>query len=347
MGDGEGERDPPAFEENVHCPSKCPYTMGIYFDNSQQFTMKCRSPVSACRGKGNRGIICSNKRDCSSTGQSDGFLNRRLGVRFSPVPPGNGENEMESEDDMKETAQARAAQGMRPDRPPKEPKTPEELAAIAFLDRLRTGEGETAPENLPRACVVEIVDYVEIPKANERYALATVSAGKGRQWKLCIGRYYLEKGMRALFLTADAAIPAQEVERYRDSDVTKLKERVYRYGFGVKERRWVPFVKRGVYRHNCGVLYPLDNFGELAGQAPGTDCSALLHLESAAELQARQNRPRPNPSAVGAVSFAPSRKGASKRASRGKSDSAVAQAKAFLAKVRLHRARFLAEMREK
>ena len=27
------------------------------------------------------------KRDCSSTGQSGGFLNRRLGVRFSPVPP--------------------------------------------------------------------------------------------------------------------------------------------------------------------------------------------------------------------------------------------------------------------
>lgn len=255
---------------------------------------------------------------------------------------------MESDDDkMNETVEARAAQDMRPDRPPKEPKTPEELAAIAFLDRLRAGEGETMPENLPRACVVEIVDYVEIPKANERYALATVSAGKGRRWKLCISRYYLEKGMRALFLTEDAAIPAQDVERYRDLDVTKLKERVYRYGFGVKERRWVPFVKRGLYRYNCGVLYPLDHFGELEGQSLGADCSAILRLESAAELKARQSRPRPNPSAGGSVSFAPSQKGASKRASRGKNDSAVAQAKAFLAKVRRHRARFLAEMRGK
>lgn len=41
----------------------------------------------------------------------------------------------------------------------KQEKTPEDLAAIACLDRLRNGEGESMPANLPRACVVEVTDY--------------------------------------------------------------------------------------------------------------------------------------------------------------------------------------------
>ena len=38
-------------------------------------------------------------------------------------------------------------------------KTPEELAEIAYLDRLRTCEGEEMPVGLPLACIVKVVGY--------------------------------------------------------------------------------------------------------------------------------------------------------------------------------------------
>ena len=61
----------------------------------------------------------------------------------------------------------------------KTPKTPEELAAIAYLDKLRTCEGEAMPAGLPLACFVKVVAYEEIPKACEQYAMATVEGATG------------------------------------------------------------------------------------------------------------------------------------------------------------------------
>ena len=49
-------------------------------------------------------------------------------------------------------------------------KTPEELAEIAYLDKLRTCVGEEMPIDLPLACVVKVVGYEEVPKAGEQYA---------------------------------------------------------------------------------------------------------------------------------------------------------------------------------
>ena len=67
-------------------------------------------------------------------------------------------------------------------------------------------------------------------------------------------------------------------ERFDNLDVCKLHDRVFRFGFGVKERRKIPFVKRNIYRNNCGVLYPLDDFRELSKARAGDVCAAKLRL---------------------------------------------------------------------
>ena len=173
----------------------------------------------------------------------------------------------------------------------KHEKTPEDLAAIAYLDRLRNGEGEAMPVNLPRACVVEVTDYEEVPKANEKYAMVAVTDGT-RSWKMCINRYYLDAGMRALFVSEDAAIPIDD-ERFDNLDAVKLKERVFNFGFGVKVRHFVVHVKHVIYRFNCGILYPLDDFHEILDAPLGTDVSARLRIDSLADLQAHLSAPRP------------------------------------------------------
>ena len=200
----------------------------------------------------------------------------------------------------------------------KPPKTPEELAEIAYLDKLRTCEGEEMPVGLPLACIVKVIGYEEVPKANECYAMATVEGWDGLTWRVCIRRYYLEEGMRALFVSSDALLPEGD-ERFDNLDVCKLHDRVFRFGFGVKERRKVPFVKRNVYHNNCGVLYPLDDFRELSNARIGDVCAAKLRIESAEDLQRRAAAPQPKKKAV----FQPKPV---------KDD--------FLAKLRLHRKRY-------
>ncbi len=164
-------------------------------------------------------------------------------------------------------------------------RTPEDLAAIAYLDRLRSGEGETAFSNPPLACIVRVIAYEEIPKANERYALATLRGPDGREWKMSILRYFLEEGMNALFVSKDAAMPDEE--RYRNRDVARTKVRVYKFGFGVKARRLLPIVNRSIYLFNCGLLYPLDDFPELSKLKPGQMCATRLGIDSAADLRDR------------------------------------------------------------
>ena len=202
----------------------------------------------------------------------------------------------------------------------KPPKTPEELAEIAYLDRLRACEGEAMPVGLPLACVVKVVGYEEIPKAGEQYAMATVEGRGGQTWRMCIRRYYLEDGMRALFVSYDALLPEAD-ERFDNLDVCKLHDRVFRFGFGVKVRRKTPFVKRNVYRNNCGVLYPLGDFRELLETNLGDDCAAALKIESTEDLR-RRAALQPKKTAV----FQP-------KAKRSLKDD-------FLAKLRLHRKRY-------
>lgn len=174
----------------------------------------------------------------------------------------------------------------KPEKPPKPPKSPEELAAIALLDRLRSGDGDVKPVGLPLACVVKVVHSFDVPKANERYAMVTVEGGGGRTWRLCVFRGYLEPGMRALFVSEDAALPMDDA-RFDRFEVCKLRERVYRFGFGVKERRRIPSVRRGIYQINCGVLYPLDDFHELLNARVGDVCAEILHIDSAEALHQR------------------------------------------------------------
>ena len=175
-------------------------------------------------------------------------------------------------------------------RPPKPPKTPEDLAAIAFLDSLRTGNGETPPEGLPLACIVRIEERVDVPKAHEAYALVRVAGPAGRTWRLCVFRSAARVGERALFIHSDAALPVED--RYRNSDVCTVKEKVYKFGADGNERRLLPHVKRHIYGANSGVLYPLALFPELAYRGVGEDVTATLCIESADRLKKLQTVPR-------------------------------------------------------
>ena len=178
----------------------------------------------------------------------------------------------------------------RPKRPKMPPKTAKDLASIAYLDKLRSGEGEKAPENLPLACIVKVVDYEEVPKANELYAMVRVEGPDGRTWRMCAYRDSVKVGRNYLFVSANAALPVEE--RWRNPDVCTVKEKVYKYGFGVKVRRLLPHVKRNIYRHNSGVLYPVSDFKELKGKRVGMVVAALLKLENAEEMKMRQNQPK-------------------------------------------------------
>ena len=180
--------------------------------------------------------------------------------------------------------------GCEAEKPKKPEKSPEELAAIALLDRLRSGDGDVKPVGLPLACVVKIVDSFDVPKANERYAMVTVEGRGGRTWRMCVFRGYLEPGMRALFVSEGAALPMDDA-RFDRFEVCKLRERVYRFGFGVKERRRIPSVRRGIYHINCGVLYPLDDFHELLDAHVGDVCTEILHIDSAEDLHLRTLSP--------------------------------------------------------
>ena len=178
----------------------------------------------------------------------------------------------------------------RPRWPKRPPKTAEDLAAIAYLDKLRSGNGEKAPENLPLACIVKVVDYEEVPKANELYAMVRVEGPEERTWRMCAYRESVKVGRNYLFVSENAALPVEE--RWRNPDVCSVKEKVYKYGFGVKVRRLLPHVKRNIYRHNSGVLYPVSDFKELKGKRAGMVVSTLLKLEDAEEMKMRQNQPK-------------------------------------------------------
>ena len=172
-------------------------------------------------------------------------------------------------------------------------KTPEELAQIAFLDRLRSGEGERMPVCLPLACVVKIVRYEELPKAHECYALATVRGPGDREWKLTVNRHYLEEGVNALFVSDAATMPVEE--RYANRVAARVKLRVFKIAPGRKEYRYLLHVHRNIYRYNCGVLYPLRDFPELKRERVGAICTLKLGMETLAEVRKRALKPQPEP----------------------------------------------------
>ena len=194
--------------------------------------------------------------------------------------------EVTAQDDA---ATADAAES-RPKWPKRPPKTEADLAAIAVLDELREARGETLPPNLPLACIVKVTEYVDVPKANEAYAMVRVTGHGGASWRLCVRRGTVKAGKNFLFISDNAALPVEE--RFINLDVCKVKEKVYKYGFGVKARRLLPHVKRHIYRLNCGVLYPMEAFPELKGKRVGVVVAALLNIDDAEEMKFRQSLPQ-------------------------------------------------------
>lgn len=168
---------------------------------------------------------------------------------------------------------------------PKRPEmTPERLEAVRFLDELRSGSDADLPK-VPLACIVYVKDYMEIPLANEQYALVTVTTGeKGGSWKLAVYRDSVKPRTKSLFISADAALPVEP--RFRNEAIATYKEKKYRLGAdGMTVTRLRPHVKRHIYRLNSGLLYPLKDFPELRGLKAGTDATAALNIRSEETLK--------------------------------------------------------------
>ena len=181
------------------------------------------------------------------------------------------------------------AESEKPKWPKKPPKTEADLAAIAYLDKLRAGGGDPPPRDVPLACIVKVTEYENVPKANEAYAMVRVVGADGKTWRLCVHRGTVKVGKNALFISDAAALPVED--RFRNPAVCTVKEKVYKYGFGVKVRRLLPHVQRHIYPLNCGVLYPTAAFAELKGKRAGIHVAVLLHIDRAEELKIRQQDP--------------------------------------------------------
>ena len=172
----------------------------------------------------------------------------------------------------------------RPVWPKRPERTPERLEAVRFLDELRSGTDDEMPR-VPLACVVYVKSCVDIPLANERYSLATVTTGeKGGSWKVAVYRGTVKPRTKALFFSADAALPV--APRFNNPSVATFKTSKYRLGSdGVTVIRLRPHVKRHIYRLNCGLLYPLADFPELKGSKAGADATAALNVRSTSTLK--------------------------------------------------------------
>ena len=204
------------------------------------------------------------------------------------------------------------------------PVKPERTAAdernLAYLDMLRKCEGEAMPAT-PLCCVVKVVAYEEVPLANEKYALVTAQGPSGTSWKMCIERGTIEKDELGLFISPNAALPDED--RYREN--FKVKERVYKYGFGAKEHVEIPIVSRGIYHNNPGLLAPLDDFPELKRAKTGDLVAEKLRIQDVRELSTRAANKPAKPK-----SFTPKTLKPKKRPS----------ALSFFEKVRKHRIEF-------
>ncbi len=169
-------------------------------------------------------------------------------------------------------------------------ETPEDTAAVAFLDDLRECKGEKYPAGLPLACVVKVLEYADVPKANEAYALVRVEGADGRTWRMCIYRNTVAVGKNALFISERAALPVEP--RFQNPAICSVKVKQFKFPFGVRVKRLLPHVKRHVYRNNCGVLFPAADFPELKGRRAGMVVAALLHVDDAEEFRSLQNPPK-------------------------------------------------------
>ena len=174
--------------------------------------------------------------------------------------------------------------------PKKPPKTKEDLVAIALLDALRDGTAYEHPERTPLACLVRVLEYADIPKAKEAYALVRVEGPKGETWHLTVNRGTVAVDDLALFISGDAALP--DDPRFRNASVCSVKPKTYKFGFGMDLKRLLPHVKRHIYHFNSGVLYPAADFKELRGHSAGTMVDMLLHIDSQTALKERLQQPR-------------------------------------------------------
>ncbi len=207
---------------------------------------------------------------------------------------GADEGAAEAEDTAETEAESEAQEDIPWWKKPKPPRTEEDWRQIEFLNRLRSGIGDEKMTGLPLACIVRVIAYEEVPRANERYALVTVYGPDDKSWRMCVIRGNAPLGEEMLFVSEDAALPLDD--RWKNPVACSVKIKVYKFGAGIKIRRLLPIVKRNIYKHNNGVLYPLEAFArDLRHCRLGEDCSQQLNLDCHTELKLRQNTKKPKP----------------------------------------------------
>ena len=148
-------------------------------------------------------------------------------------------------------------------------------------------------------------------------------------WMGAQGGYYIERIMGrplpkeevGLFISPNAALPDED--RYREN--FKVKERVYKYGFGAKEHVEIPIVPRGIYHNNPGLLAPLDDSPELKRAKTGDLVAEKLRIQDVRELSARAANKPAKPKSFTPKTFKPKK---------------CPNALSFFDKVRKHRIEF-------
>ena len=163
-------------------------------------------------------------------------------------------------------------------------KSMEELAQIAFLDELRATDHDAQPER-PLSVVVKVSSVRNVPKANEKYALAEISDGTS-SWLVCLPRGLVKARQHALFVSEDAILPMDE--RYICGELALAHRRNIKGGVPMLTLN----VRRNIYHANQGVLYPLSAFPELKKNAVGDIVSDALHLLSEKRMEAEKEARR-------------------------------------------------------
>ena len=107
---------------------------------------------------------------------------------------------------------------------------------------------------------------------------------------MCVYRKSVKVGKNALFVSERAALPVDD--RFRNPAVCTVKDKKYKFGFGVTITRLLPHVKRHIYHNNPGVLYPTTAFAELKGKRLGTVVASLRRIDDQDELLMLLRQPR-------------------------------------------------------
>lgn len=164
----------------------------------------------------------------------------------------------------------------------KPPKTPEELADIAYLERLHESDISKMVK-LPPLMLVKVTRVKPIPKSGDRYDMVTVSAGLFKSWEVAVERGSAKPGELFVSFAFASTLPydrfANRLQKYG------FKKKSFQVAYKKLDVRILPRVKRTVFTLNPCVLIPLSEFPEFEDEAVGTDLSKAAGAKTEAEMR--------------------------------------------------------------